>query len=138
MLYLKANHSKRWEQVSNILLPPISLSGLIDHGNNTVPCAVLNATEKANLPSHYHKTRLMERISPQTVRKNGIDIMETTQLLKIDWYWICHDKAWNILPVDKAQLCALGAVIPNIIIIDHIENPNGRRKVSINPLTEYF
>lgn len=46
-------------------------------------------------------------------------------------------KAWKVLPVNKDQDCALGAVDPNITIIDHLEKPNGRKKRSLNPLTEH-
>lgn len=49
---------------------------------------------------------------------------------------ICDDKAWKVLPVNKDQACALGAVVPNITVFDHLEKPNGRKKRSLNPLIE--
>lgn len=38
--------------------------------------------------------------------------------------------------MNKDQACALGVVVPNITILDHLKKPNGRMRKSVNPLIE--
>ncbi|KAL2311642.1 hypothetical protein Nmel_003376 [Mimus melanotis] len=113
--------------LTGILMEEKCTKSLTEHGNYTTPCAVVNATGKAIPPSFLHKTNFREIISPKKLA-----LPFETRL-----YWICDEKAWKILPSNKDQACALGAVVPNITTFDHAEKPNVRKKRSLNPLTEH-
>lgn len=136
-ILMEEKRTERWEPVTSALLSPILLSSLIEHGNYTVPCAVVNATGKAILPSYCHKTNFREIISPKVAAKMKLTGWRLALPFVAGLYWICDDKAWKVLPMNKDQAGALRAVVPNITITDHLEKPNERKKRSLNLLTEH-
>uniref|UniRef100_A0A8C3EAP4 Uncharacterized protein n=1 Tax=Corvus moneduloides TaxID=1196302 RepID=A0A8C3EAP4_CORMO len=135
-ILMEENCTETWEPINSTLLPPITLSGLVERANYKVPCAIVNATGKAVLPSYCHQTHFREIIDPRIAAKMKLTGWRLAQPFGTGLYWICGDNAWKVMPVNKDQACAIGAVVPNRTIFDHLEKPNERKKRSLNPLIE--
>ena len=133
---MEENHTETWEPINSTPLPPITLSGLVERANCKVPCAIVNASGKAVLPSYCHQTHFREIIDPRIAAKMKLTGWRLAQPFGTGLCWICGDKAWKVMPVNKDQACAIGAVVPNITIFDHLEKPNEKKKRSLNPLIE--
>ncbi|XP_032530465.1 syncytin-A-like [Chiroxiphia lanceolata] len=134
------NFPGTWKPVTEAYYP-VALSNVISN-QDVVPCMIINATGEIILPPHCDKNNSKEEINPEIVAGMAQFPLRLIPPQGSGWYWICEKEAWKVLPLDKDRACALGAVIPNITILDPIDEQEWKKpypkraKRTSNPLIE--